>query len=102
MMNYRIAVVTVTLSVMAAAACFGASPHMGTWKLNEGKSKIAPGMGKNHTVIYDEQKGDKIKVTVDGVEATALCVDWSHSTGSAHSTRSLLPSLFASARRQPR
>jgi hypothetical protein len=68
MMKSRIAVVTVALSVMAAGACFGASPQMGTWKLNEGKSKFAPGMGKNTTVMYQEQKGDKVKVTVDGVD----------------------------------
>jgi len=39
---------------------------MGTWKLNEGKSKLAPGLGKNNTVVYAEMK-DKIKITVDGV-----------------------------------
>ena len=39
---------------------------MGTWKLNEAKSKLVPGMGKNTTVTYAEQK-DKIKITVDGV-----------------------------------
>jgi len=38
---------------------------MGTWKLNEAKSKIAPGAVKNHTVMY-EAAGDDIKVTVDG------------------------------------
>ncbi len=43
------------------------SPQMGTWKLNEAKSKLHPGMGKNTTVTYTEQK-DKIKVTVDGVD----------------------------------
>ncbi len=52
---------------MTAVACFAASPQMGTWKLNEAKSKLAPGMGKNNTVIYAEQK-DKIKITVDGVD----------------------------------
>ena len=52
---------------MATAACFAASPQMGTWKLNEAKSKLAPGMGKNNTVIYAEKK-DKIKITVDGVD----------------------------------
>lgn len=67
MMNTRIAVVAVALSLMAAAACFAASPQMGTWKLNEAKSKLAPGMGKNTMVTYTEQK-DKIKVTVDGVD----------------------------------
>ena len=52
---------------MTAGACFAANPHMGTWKLNEAKSKLAPGMGKSTTVTYTEQK-DKIKVTVDGVD----------------------------------
>jgi hypothetical protein len=66
MMKTRIAVVIVTLSVMATGACFAANPHMGTWKLNEAKSKLAPEMGKNTSVVYSEQK-DKIKVTLDGV-----------------------------------
>jgi hypothetical protein len=44
-----------------------ANAHIGTWKLNEKKSKTMPGMGKNTTVTYAEQ-GDKIKVTVDGVD----------------------------------
>ena len=55
------------LSFMTAGACFAANPHMGTWKLNEAKSKLVPGMGKNTTVTYAEQK-DKIKITVDGVD----------------------------------
>jgi hypothetical protein len=67
MIKTRIAVVTVALSFAAAAACFAASPHIGTWKLNEAKSKLVPGMGKNTTVVYAEQ-GDKIKVTVNGVD----------------------------------
>lgn len=67
MMKTRIAVVAVALSFTAAAACFAANPHMGTWKLNEAKSKLVPGMGKNTTVTYAEQK-DKMKVTVDGVD----------------------------------
>ena len=67
MMKTKIAVVAVALSIVAAAACFAANPHMGTWKLNEAKSKLVPGMGKNSTVVYSEQK-DKIKVTVDGVD----------------------------------
>jgi len=43
------------------------NPHMGTWKLNEAKSKLAAGMGKNLTVAYADMK-DKMKVTVDGVD----------------------------------
>ena len=66
MMRTRIAVVIVALSVIATGACFAANAQLGTWKLNEAKSKLAPGMGKNTMVVYTEQK-DKIKVTVDGV-----------------------------------
>jgi hypothetical protein len=66
MMRTRIVVVVVALSVIVMGACFAANPHMGTWKLNEAKSKLAPEMGKNTSVVYSEQK-DKIKVTLDGV-----------------------------------
>ena len=41
---------------------------MGTWKLNEAKSKLAPGAPKNNTVVY-AAAGDSIKVTVDGTDA---------------------------------
>ena len=41
---------------------------MGTWKLNEAKSKFAPGAPKNTTVVY-AAAGDSIKVTVDGTDA---------------------------------
>jgi hypothetical protein len=40
---------------------------MGTWKLNEAKSRFGPGATKNITVVY-EAAGDSIKVTVDGVD----------------------------------
>jgi hypothetical protein len=67
MMKTRIAVVAVALSFTAATACFAANPHMGTWKLNETKSKIPAGMGKNTTVTYAEAK-DEVKVTIDGTD----------------------------------
>ena len=41
--------------------------EMGTWKLNEGKSKFEPGMGRNTTVVYSPS-GDMTKVTVDGTD----------------------------------
>jgi hypothetical protein len=47
--------------------CFAADPNLGTWKLNEGKSKIAAGLPKNTTVTYDAA-GDGIKATVEGVD----------------------------------
>jgi hypothetical protein len=95
MIKSRIAVVAVALSFVGAALCFGAvkttepaaspaaakttkamapkkeaakmNPHMGTWKLNEAKSKIPAGLYKNMTAVYTEQK-DKMKVEVNGVD----------------------------------
>lgn len=66
-------VTTVALSLMTTAACLAASPQMGTWKLNEAKSKMVPGMGKTNMVVYAE-KGDKVQVTVDGVDKDGKAV----------------------------
>ncbi len=68
MKKIRMTVIALTLCFAAAEVCLAASAQMGTWKLNEGKSKLAPGMGKNSTVIYSAEKGDKVKVTVEGVD----------------------------------
>jgi hypothetical protein len=57
----------IALCFLAAAASFAEDPQMGTWKLNEVKSKFAPGVPKNHTVVY-EAAGDSVKVTVDGTD----------------------------------
>ena len=43
------------------------NPNMGTWKLNEAKSKIPAGSAKNTTVVYAAD-GDNVKVTTDGVD----------------------------------
>ena len=67
MLKTRIAVIAVVLSFAITVASLAANPHIGTWKLNEPKSKIPAGMGKNNTVTYAEQK-DKMKITVDGVD----------------------------------
>jgi hypothetical protein len=62
---------TVLLVVLAFLVCvtmsFAQSPQLGTWKLNEAKSKIPAGAPKNTTVVY-EAAGDSVKVTVDGVD----------------------------------
>jgi hypothetical protein len=47
--------------------CFAANPSLGTWKLNEAKSKLSPGLPKNLTVVY-AAAGDSIKGTIDGVD----------------------------------
>jgi hypothetical protein len=58
----------VALCLAAVAAVFASDAQMGTWKLNEGKSKIPATVPKNNTVVY-EAAGDNIKVTVDGTDA---------------------------------
>ena len=65
-MKTRPILLTLALCFVAALG-FASNPNMGTWKLNEAKSKIPPGAPKNHTVVY-EAAGDKVKVTVDGVD----------------------------------
>jgi len=57
-----------TLFLASVAVVFAADPGMGTWKLNEAKSKFSPGATKNHTVVY-EAAGDQVKVTVDGTDS---------------------------------
>jgi len=54
---------------LAAAVCFAADPQMGTWRLNEAKSKFAPGRPKNTTVVYKDATGGKVKITTKGVSA---------------------------------
>jgi hypothetical protein len=55
------------------ALCFAADPQMGTWKLNESKSKFNPGATKITTVVYSPA-GDMVKITVDGVDKDGKAV----------------------------
>ncbi len=59
-----------SLAVFLAGVAVGiaADANMGTWKLNEAKSKIGAGATKNHTVVY-AAAGDDVKITVDGINA---------------------------------
>jgi hypothetical protein len=50
------------------AVSFAADATLGTWKLNEAKSKISPGSGKNNTVVI-AASGGSVKVSVDGSSA---------------------------------
>jgi len=58
---------TLALCFVAGAVCFASDVNMGTWKLNEAKSKIGGGAPKLTTVVY-EAAGDSVKVTVDGTD----------------------------------
>jgi hypothetical protein len=65
-MKAKTIALTISLFFASVAMGFQNSPQMGTWKLNEAKSKLA-GKARNHTVVY-EASGDQTKVTVDGVD----------------------------------
>jgi hypothetical protein len=76
-MKIRTSLLTLGLCLVAAM-CFAANDAMmGTWKLNEAKSKLAAGGPKNNTVVY-EAAGDSVKVTIDGTapDGTALHSEW--------------------------
>ena len=65
-MKAKTIALTISLVFVSVAFGFQNNPQMGTWKLNEAKSKFA-GKARNHTVVY-EAAGDQTKVTVDGVD----------------------------------
>ncbi len=67
-MKIRTSLAALTVFLAGAALCLAADANMGTWKLNEAKSKFSPGATKNHTVVYAPAAGDMVKVTVDGVD----------------------------------
>jgi len=62
-------VLAVAVCFVAVGVSFAGSPNMGTWKLNEAKSKFPAMAPKNHTVVY-EAAGDSVKVTVDGMDGS--------------------------------
>lgn len=64
-MKTRPILMSLFLCFFAASVALAADGFLGTWKLNEAKSKLNPSIGKNTTVVY-EAVGDDIKVTIDG------------------------------------
>jgi hypothetical protein len=69
---------TLAFCFLGTAICFAANPHMGTWKLNEAKSKITAGTTKFTTVTFKNMLGN-IKVTSDGTDGSGkpIHVEWS-------------------------
>jgi hypothetical protein len=79
---------TLAFCFLGWAACFAADPQMGTWKLNEAKSKITPGTTKFATATFQNMFGN-VKITQDG---TGQMVNRSTSSGQASSTERIIPS----------
>jgi hypothetical protein len=77
-MKIRVVGLTLVFSFFGAAVCLAADPQAGTWKLNESKSKIAPGTLKNTQVVYSSMFG-QVKVKSDGIDANGKPIhfEWS-------------------------
>lgn len=71
-MKAKTIALTISLVFVSVALGYQDNPNLGTWKLNEAKSKFE-GKARNHTVVY-EAAGDQTKVTVDGVGADGAAV----------------------------
>jgi len=68
--------VALALLLTATATTLATNPLIGTWKLNKGKSKFAPGAAKNTTVTYAPAKSEMIKCMVDGVDKNGKPIHW--------------------------
>ena len=64
-MKARTVLVSLAVFLLAVGVSLAADANLGTWKLNEAKSKIPAGAAKNTTVVY-AMAGDSVKITVDG------------------------------------
>ena len=67
-MNAKKITAITALCLAAVAVAFAADPNVGSWKLNEAKSKIPAGTARNNTVVYTAA-GDSYKCVVDGLDA---------------------------------
>jgi hypothetical protein len=76
-MKTRSIFLAIAVCLVAVSLGFAQNPNMGTWKLNEAKSKIPAGMMKNTTVTY-AAAGDSVKVTTDGTagDGSPLHTEW--------------------------
>ncbi len=71
-MKTKMIALAISLVFVSVALGYQNNPNMGTWKLNETRSKLA-GKARNNSVVY-EAAGDQTKVTVDGVDENGSAV----------------------------
>jgi hypothetical protein len=69
MKNSRMMLAALAFCMCGAITAFAADSNLGTWKLNEAKSKIPAGAAKNTSVVY-RADGDNFKALVDGVDGS--------------------------------
>jgi hypothetical protein len=75
MKTIRITLVAAALSLTTIAVCMASATQMGTWKLNESKSKFSS-KARNHTVTYTAAPHDMVKVDVMGEDKDGKPVHW--------------------------
>lgn len=77
-MKPRTIVLTLVTCIVGWTMSFAADAFMGTWKLNDAKSKISAGSQKNTNVVY-QATGDDVKVTSDGIggDGNPTHIEWS-------------------------
>jgi hypothetical protein len=66
-MKTKTILLTLAFCFLTVMTSYAADLNLGTWKLNEAKSKIPAGAPKNTTVVYTAE-GDDMKCVVDGVD----------------------------------
>lgn len=66
-MKTRTILLTVVFCLVGIACLAAEDSNVGSWKLNESKSKIPAGASKNTSVVYTAE-GDSYKCVVDGVD----------------------------------
>lgn len=76
-MKLKALALTLALCFAGATLALAQSPQMGTWKMNEAKSKVPAGAIKNTTVTYAAD-GDNVKVTTEGFapDGSPMHTDW--------------------------
>jgi len=68
-MKTRTILLTLAFCLAGVMACFADDANVGTWKLNEGKSKVPAGAPKNTKVVYTAE-GGQYRCVVDGLDGT--------------------------------
>jgi hypothetical protein len=76
-MKSRTSILGLAFCLVAVVGFAANDALIGTWKLDESKSKLASNGPKNNTVTY-ETVGDNIKVTIDGTapDGSAMHSEW--------------------------
>lgn len=64
-MKAKLLLLALVVCFAGASLTLAADHFIGTWKLNEAKSKLDPSLAKNSTATYS-MEGDNVKVVVDG------------------------------------